>query len=159
MELQAMTLTMAALVLTNLVYVVGAVVVASLVSGLYVLLHRKPKSLESGIESFSRELRALAPERAREATAAPARSGVADVWVQPAARTRAADRRRPRGAVATAARRAPATPAARADAPPDGEVDATNGHGTGAAGPAGADDGRAAGPDDGDATTFGGRSG
>jgi hypothetical protein len=58
-----MTLTVAALVLTNLVYLAGAVAVASLVSGLYVLRHRKPKSLESGIESFSRELRALAPER------------------------------------------------------------------------------------------------
>jgi hypothetical protein len=54
---------LAALVLTNLLYLVGAVVVASLVSGLYVLRHRKPKSVESGIESFSRELRALAPER------------------------------------------------------------------------------------------------
>ena len=51
-----MTLTVAALVLTNLVYLAGAVAVASLVSGLYVLRHRKPKSLESGIESFSREL-------------------------------------------------------------------------------------------------------
>ena len=59
----AMTPILSALVLTNLLYVVGAVVVASLVSGLYVLRHRKPKSLESGIESFSRELRALAPER------------------------------------------------------------------------------------------------
>ncbi len=58
-----MTFTTAALVLTNLVYLAGAVVVATLVSGLYVLRHRKPTSLESGIESFSRELRALAPER------------------------------------------------------------------------------------------------
>jgi hypothetical protein len=56
-------MTMAALVLTNLLYLAGAVAVASLLSGLYVLRHRKPKSLESGIESFSRELRALAPER------------------------------------------------------------------------------------------------
>ena len=61
-----MTLTLAALVLTNLLYLVGAVAVASLVSGLYVLRHRKPKSLESGIESFSRELRALAPEHGNE---------------------------------------------------------------------------------------------
>jgi hypothetical protein len=57
-----LTPTLAALVLTNLLYLVGAVAAASLVSGLYVLRHRKPKSLESGIESFSRELRALAPE-------------------------------------------------------------------------------------------------
>jgi hypothetical protein len=54
--------TVAALVLTNLLYVAGAVVVATLVSALYVLRHRKPKSMESAIESFSRELRALAPD-------------------------------------------------------------------------------------------------
>ena len=58
-----MTFTLAALVLTNLLYVVVPVVVATLVSGLYVLRHRKPKSVESGIESFSRGLRALAPDR------------------------------------------------------------------------------------------------
>jgi hypothetical protein len=51
----------AALVLTNLLYVIGAVVVATVVSALYVLRHRKPKSMEAAIESFSRELRALAP--------------------------------------------------------------------------------------------------
>jgi hypothetical protein len=55
-------MTVAALVLTNLLYVAGAVVVATLVSALYVLRHRKPKSMESAIESFSRELRALAPD-------------------------------------------------------------------------------------------------
>jgi hypothetical protein len=54
--------TLAALVLTNLLYVAGAVVVATVVSALYVLRHRKPKSMESAIESFSRELRALAPD-------------------------------------------------------------------------------------------------
>jgi hypothetical protein len=54
--------TLAALVLTNLLYLAGAVVVATLVSALYVLRHRKPKSMESAIESFSRELRALAPD-------------------------------------------------------------------------------------------------
>jgi hypothetical protein len=57
-----LTPTLATLVLANLLYLAGAVAVASLVSALYVLRHRKPKSLESGIESFSRELRALAPE-------------------------------------------------------------------------------------------------
>jgi hypothetical protein len=54
---------LAAMQVQNLLYVVGALLVASVVSGLYVLRHRKPKSLEAGIESFSRELRALAPER------------------------------------------------------------------------------------------------
>lgn len=53
---------LSALVLTNLLYVAGAVVVATLVSALYVLRHRKPKSMEAAIESFSKELRALAPE-------------------------------------------------------------------------------------------------
>ena len=48
--------------------------VASLVSGLIVLRHRRPKSLEAGIESFSRELKALAPER-RPAAGRDARSG------------------------------------------------------------------------------------
>ncbi|HEX9547903.1 MAG TPA: hypothetical protein VF942_11220 [Acidimicrobiales bacterium] len=55
---------LAAVVLTNLLYVVGAIVVATLISALIVLRHRRPKSLEAGIESFNRELRALAPEQA-----------------------------------------------------------------------------------------------
>jgi hypothetical protein len=149
--------TMAALVLTNLVYVVGAIVVASLVSGLYVLRRRKPKSLESGIESFSRELRALAPEQRLddERGVRPQRSGVADIWVQPVPAR--GSRRRTRGAVATAARRGPAVADARTgdngdqrDAvadrrPPD--VGAT------------ASDHGAHRPDDGGATTSGGRSG
>ena len=90
-----MTPVLSALVLTNLLYVVGAVVVASLVSGLYVLRHRKPKSLESGIESFSRELRALAPERRERVPPerrrpAPARPG--DGATDPAAAPVAAAR-------------------------------------------------------------------
>ncbi len=56
----------------NLLYLVGAIAFATLISGLYVLRHRKPKSLEAGIESFSRELKALAPER-RPAAARDAR--------------------------------------------------------------------------------------
>jgi hypothetical protein len=60
-----MTLTIAALVLTNLLYVVVPVMVATVVSALYVLRHRKPMSVDSGIESFSRELRALAPDSRR----------------------------------------------------------------------------------------------
>jgi hypothetical protein len=48
----------------NLLYLIGALAVATLwISALYLLRHRKPKSLEAGIESFSRELRALAPDR------------------------------------------------------------------------------------------------
>jgi hypothetical protein len=63
---------LAALQLTNLLYVVAAIVVATFISTLIALRHRRPKSLESGIESFSRELRALAPEReAADGQAAP----------------------------------------------------------------------------------------
>jgi hypothetical protein len=49
----------------NLLYVAVAIIVATVISAFYVLRHRKPKSLEAGIESFSRELKALAPERTR----------------------------------------------------------------------------------------------
>ena len=52
----------AAMVLTNLLYVLGAVVAATLVSALVLFRHRRPKSLEAGIELFSRELKALQPE-------------------------------------------------------------------------------------------------
>ena len=51
------------MVLSNLLYVVGAVVAATIVSGIVLLRHRRPKSLEAGIEMFSRELKALQPER------------------------------------------------------------------------------------------------
>jgi hypothetical protein len=142
------TFSLAALVLTNLVYVVGAVVVATLISGLYVLRHRKPKSLESGIESFSRELQALAPERRSEDDRAtgyepPGVSGVSGVTgvpgvrVQPVAPTPAAGRRRTRGGVATATRRPPAParlsagseaePATGAPAPDDGGAETSGG--------------------------------
>ncbi len=53
---------MAAMVLGNLLYVVGAIVAATVISALILLRHRRPRSLEAGIELFSRELRALAPE-------------------------------------------------------------------------------------------------
>jgi hypothetical protein len=112
------TPTLAALVLTNLLYLAGAVVVASLVSGLYVLRHRKPKSVESGIESFSRELRALAPERRadvdRKATAPPPEKA------EPTAR-RSAGRRQVSGAVATATGQA-ARPEVGESAVPESEV-------------------------------------
>jgi hypothetical protein len=56
--------TLGALQMQNLLYLVGAVAVATLwISALYLLRHRKPRSMEAGIESFSRELRALAPDR------------------------------------------------------------------------------------------------
>lgn len=49
--------------MSNLAFVMGAVLL-SIVGTLIILYrHRKPRSMESGIEEFSRELRALAPER------------------------------------------------------------------------------------------------
>jgi hypothetical protein len=53
----------AGMVLANLLYVVGAIVVATIVSAFVLLRHRRPRSLESSIEMFSRELKALEPER------------------------------------------------------------------------------------------------
>jgi hypothetical protein len=49
-------------VISNLAYLVGAVVLA-IIGGLFVWLrHRKPKSVAANVESFSRGLRALAPD-------------------------------------------------------------------------------------------------
>lgn len=48
--------------LSNVMYVLGAVAAATLLSCVVMLRHRRPKSLESGIEMFSRELKALQPE-------------------------------------------------------------------------------------------------
>lgn len=46
----------------NLLYVGLAVLVTVLGSLIMVLRNRRPRSLESGVEEFARELRALAPE-------------------------------------------------------------------------------------------------
>jgi hypothetical protein len=48
----------------NLLYVGLAVFVTVLGSLIMVLRNRRPRSLESGVEEFARELRALAPEPA-----------------------------------------------------------------------------------------------
>ena len=48
----------------NLLYLVGALVaIVVILSALY-LRNRKPKTMEYGIDSFQRELRALAPDAA-----------------------------------------------------------------------------------------------
>ncbi len=87
---------LAALQLSNLLYVAAAIVAAIVISALIALRHRRPKSLESGIESFSRELRALAPEadgaEARGRPPQPRMTSVAPRPRRPAA-TRGTSRR------------------------------------------------------------------
>ena len=51
----------ASVVLSNLAYVVGAVVIAVVISSVLVVRQRRPKSVEANVESFNRGLRALAP--------------------------------------------------------------------------------------------------
>jgi hypothetical protein len=50
---------------TNLLYVGIAVAISTLAILVLWYRNRKPRSLESGIEEFQRELRALAPDRGR----------------------------------------------------------------------------------------------
>jgi hypothetical protein len=47
----------------NLLYLIGAVVVSAVLCVVVWLRNRKPRSVESAIDSFQRELRALAPDR------------------------------------------------------------------------------------------------
>jgi hypothetical protein len=51
---------------SNLLYLLVAVGLSVIGSVILWLRHRRPRSLESGIDEFSRELRALAPKRDRE---------------------------------------------------------------------------------------------
>src|SRR5260370_14127552 len=60
--------------LANLVYLAGALLAATLVSAIYVLRHRKPRSMEAAINAFSRELRALAPDSRSERAASSSSS-------------------------------------------------------------------------------------
>jgi hypothetical protein len=46
----------------NLIYVAGALVLIVILSIFVTLRHRKPKSVESNMESFNRGLQALAPD-------------------------------------------------------------------------------------------------
>ena len=55
-------MTLARVDLANLVYLAGALLAATVVSAVYLLRHRKPRSMEAAITAFSRELRALAPD-------------------------------------------------------------------------------------------------
>jgi hypothetical protein len=58
----------------NLLYLVGAMVAIAVICSVLYVRTRKPKSLEYGIDSFRRELRALSPER-RDAERDGRRSG------------------------------------------------------------------------------------
>ncbi|MFI5042559.1 MAG: hypothetical protein ACHQNA_12055 [Acidimicrobiales bacterium] len=50
------------MIVANLLYLLGAIAsIAVILSALY-LRNRKPKTMEYGIDSFQRELRALAPD-------------------------------------------------------------------------------------------------
>ena len=48
--------------MANLVYLAGAVIVSALISIVIVLRNRKPTSMESSVDAFHKELKALAPE-------------------------------------------------------------------------------------------------
>ena len=49
--------------MANLLYLFGAVAAIAVICSVLYLRNRKPKTLEYGIDSFQRELKALAPER------------------------------------------------------------------------------------------------
>ncbi len=49
-------------VIGNLAYLIGAVVLMIVISSIVVLRHHRPRSVEANMESFHRGLRALAPE-------------------------------------------------------------------------------------------------
>ena len=52
--------------MSSLAYLAIAILLSILGSLLLWYRHRRPKSLESGIDEFSRELKALAPKHARD---------------------------------------------------------------------------------------------
>ncbi len=55
------TVATSSVVLSNVAYVAGAVVVMIVITTILVLRQRKPRSMEANVESFNRGLRALAP--------------------------------------------------------------------------------------------------
>ena len=50
------------MIVANLLYLLGAVAAISVILSALYLRNRKPKTMEYGIDSFQRELRALAPD-------------------------------------------------------------------------------------------------
>ena len=49
--------------MANLLYLIGAVVAIAVICGVLYMRNRRPRSMDSDIDSFRRELRALSPER------------------------------------------------------------------------------------------------
>jgi hypothetical protein len=47
----------------NLLYLLGAVVAIAIICSILYVRNRRPSSVDSGIDSFQRELRALSPDR------------------------------------------------------------------------------------------------
>jgi hypothetical protein len=47
----------------NLLYLIGAVIAIAIICSILYLRNRRPSSVDSGIDSFQRELRALSPDR------------------------------------------------------------------------------------------------
>ena len=58
----------AGVVMSNLAYLIGVVVLAVIGGLVVVLRHRKPKSVEANMASFNRGLQALAPDKAPDAS-------------------------------------------------------------------------------------------
>lgn len=56
----------ASVVLQNLAYPAGAVVLAVVIGIAVAVRHRRPKSLEANVDSFNRGLQALSPEVTRK---------------------------------------------------------------------------------------------
>jgi hypothetical protein len=54
------------LIVANLLYLLGAVAAIVVICSTLYLRTRKPKTMEYGIDSFKRELRALAPDEPSE---------------------------------------------------------------------------------------------
>ncbi|GAC1359213.1 MAG: hypothetical protein NVSMB4_18250 [Acidimicrobiales bacterium] len=49
--------------MASLLYLIGAVVATAIIVSVLYVRNRKPHTMESGIDSFQRELKALSPER------------------------------------------------------------------------------------------------
>lgn len=52
--------------MSNLAFVVGAILLSALGTFIIWFRHRRPRSMQSGIDEFAKELKALAPDRRDE---------------------------------------------------------------------------------------------